>query len=234
MASQFAAAPGGILNVARAAGEVFPPSDQQTLVAIAGAETGWQNEAGDPLTIYGDGGEAERPFSCEGLSSFGPWQINLPANHALVATLSSVPASDPCGQKEWLMRDLRNSARAALAILRAQGYGAWTTYRTGAYRAHMAAAQEALAEVRTRQASPEPSAPRRAAALMPTLQENDEGTAVRVLQVLLNRAGVATLAVDGVFGLETVAAVLAAKRHAGLPENAVVGGGLWLWLSGGK
>lgn len=138
---------GGIAACAATAIALFPEPIRQRMVAIAGAETTWTQEPGDPLSIYSDGGVSERPFSCNGASSFGAWQVNLPANHATVERLSGVASTDPCGQARWLMGAWENAGRAALAIFESQGFGAWSTYNSGAYLAHMAAAQEALAEL---------------------------------------------------------------------------------------
>lgn len=236
MTGRWSPAGGGIAACARAVIAVFPEEHRQVMLAIPGAETTWKQEPGDPLSIYPDGGRAEEPYSCNGASSFGAWQINLPANHDLVAELSGIPARDPCGQARWLLESWDNAARAALDVFQRQGYGAWTTYRTGAYQAHMAAAQEALAEAQgaplvpppgPSPAGPVPFVPWQAPPVtMPALQPGDSGVAVMVLQRLL---GVSP--VDGQYGPQTEASVLAAKRTYGLEANAAVGAGLWQALA---
>lgn len=116
------------------------------MVAIAGAETdgSWSGSAaGDPLSIYRDGGAAEQAYSCGGKTSFGVWQVNLPSHAAMVAALSGIPASNPCGQAAWLA-DFANAAKAAYAVYRSQGLGAWTTYQTGKYLHYLAKAQAAV------------------------------------------------------------------------------------------
>ena len=143
-----------IQQVAQAALAVFPQTQVRTprgpyalpvvMVAIGGAEDGFGNGPGDPLSIYRDGGAAERAYSCGGMTSFGTWQINLPAHSAMVANLSGVPASNPCGQAAWLAQ-YENCAKAAYAVYRSQGLGAWTTWNTGAYLPYLAQAQTAVA-----------------------------------------------------------------------------------------
>lgn len=125
-------------NVSTPAGTLPLPD---VMVGISGAEDGFGNAPGDPLSIYPDGGAAEAAWSCGGMTSFGAWQINLPANHALVAGLSGL--TDPCAMASWLADD-GNCARAALAVYRSQGLGAWTTYRTGAWQAYLGQAQQAV------------------------------------------------------------------------------------------
>lgn len=131
------------------------------MLGIGGAEDGWGNGPGDPLSIYRDGGVSERPYSCGGYTSFGWPQINLPAHYAMVAGLSGIPASNPCGQAAWLA-DYTNAARAAYAVYRSQGLGAWTTYNTGAYLQYLGQAQaavEAIAGLSKTVPGPVPSLP---------------------------------------------------------------------------
>lgn len=67
-------------------------------------------------------------------------------------------------------------------------------------------------------------------AAMPVLRQGYTGTAVAVLQKLLG----GSLAIDGQYGPQTLAAVLAAKKAAALPDDEIVGEGLWRALSGVK
>jgi hypothetical protein len=62
---------------------------------------------------------------------------------------------------------------------------------------------------------------------LPSLAFGNNGEAVRLLQQLM---GMPTAQQDGVYGTQTLDAVLAAKRKAGLPENGLVGDGLWSYL----
>lgn len=61
---------------------------------------------------------------------------------------------------------------------------------------------------------------------LPTLKAGDTGDAVKVLQILLNRAG-DHLTVDGDFGPAVLAAVNAVKRQAGLAQDGVAGVDVW-------
>ena len=142
-----------IQQVAQAALATFPKKMISTphgsyvlpavMVAIGGAEDGFGSGPGDPLSIYRDGGTSERPHSCGGYTSFGTWQVNLPAHFAMIASLSGIPASNPCGQAQWLA-DYQNCAKAALAVYQSQGLGAWTTWTTGAYLPYLAQAQASV------------------------------------------------------------------------------------------
>lgn len=147
----------GIAVAAAAASAAFPDVSVVTpygtyplpvvMTAIAGAETGGTfaaNAAGDPLSIYADGGASEAAYSCGGLTSFGLWQINLPSHAGALATLSGVVASNPCGQAAWLYTPA-NCAAAALAVYQSQGLGAWTTFNEGTYSGWLQPAQQAVA-----------------------------------------------------------------------------------------
>jgi hypothetical protein len=115
-------------DVAKAAYNVFPDTPINTpygpyslrvvMIAIAGAEDGFGNGSGDP----GSG-----QYSCNGYTSFGAWQINLPYNHAQVEAVSGIPSSNPCGQAQWLA-DYNNCAKAALAIYNTNGLKDWCTW----------------------------------------------------------------------------------------------------------
>lgn len=59
---------------------------------------------------------------------------------------------------------------------------------------------------------------------LPSFREGDSGQAVRSLQVLLG------IKADGVYGPSTLAAVLAFKRAHHLPEDGIVGGGVYAHL----
>lgn len=142
-----------IADVAAAAKAVFPASIQLVMVAIAGPESAGTFSS----TIQGDkigstytlangqtGTIPNSPYNCGGYTSFGPWQVNLPANHALIQKLMRV--SNPCQQADWITGSYVNSAQAALAVYRRQGFGAWTTYKEGTYTAWLPAAAKALGQ----------------------------------------------------------------------------------------
>jgi hypothetical protein len=140
------------------ASQIFPDTPVDTpagpvplravMVAIAGAESTFGNSMeGDKIgSTYrlpnGESGTipASR-WNCNGYTSFGPWQIHLPAQHDLIARLSGT--SDPCAMAAWL-KDYRNSARAALEVYRSEGLGAWTAYTTGLWRQYLPQAMLAV------------------------------------------------------------------------------------------
>ncbi|WP_088554756.1 PGRP and LysM peptidoglycan-binding domain-containing protein [Calderihabitans maritimus] len=64
----------------------------------------------------------------------------------------------------------------------------------------------------------------------PTLRRTSRGPAVRVLQLLLTRAGFDPGPIDGIFGPRTEAAVKAFQRQKGLPVTGVVDTNTWIAL----
>ena len=148
-------------DCAAAAVATFPDQTVQTtagalplpvvMVAIAGAESvGWHDRAaGDPLSIYRDGGASEAAYSCGGLTSFGLWQINLPAHYPYLQGVTG--SASPCYWATWLYSPT-NCATAALAVYQSQGLGAWTTYNDGSWQANIAKAQAAVTPASTPQA----------------------------------------------------------------------------------
>lgn len=140
------------LSGAAEAASLFPSAVRSTLLAISGSEAGWDLTArGDPVSALPPTlcGVPTASYSCGGYTSFGPWQVNLPCNRAVISALSGIRESDPCAQAAWLTASYANSARAALAVYRSQGLDAWTTYRTGAYLAYLSRAQTALSDIPT-------------------------------------------------------------------------------------
>lgn len=87
----------------------FSKSDATTAAAIALAESGG-NEG------------ATSPVNSNGTRDYGAWQIN--SSHT--AILAS-------GDKY----NLADNARMAFAVYKAQGFNAWTTYKSGAYKAQL-------------------------------------------------------------------------------------------------
>ena len=185
---------------ARAAATTFPAVTVQTpagalplravMVSIAGAETGgsWvDNAAGDPLSIYSDGGASEAAYSCGGRTSFGLWQINLPAHYPYLR--SATGSASPCSWATWLYNP-GNCALAALAVYRSQGLGAWTTYQTGAWRAYLPQAQAAVAAVQ-----PPPARGGGVLSSLPAATPVVAGIGVAILAVVAIEAGAAELVV---------------------------------------
>lgn len=122
-------------SAAVAVATIFPASDQATMVAIAGSESGY-----DP-TNTGDFGLTDRPQATDGSTSWGLWQIN--SIHETMLT-QYTGSSNPDDWEQWLFVPA-NNAKAALNIYQSQGLGAWSTYNDGAYLNYMTDAQNALA-----------------------------------------------------------------------------------------
>lgn len=143
-----------------AAAAIFPTSIRNIMIGIAGAESDFTLARGDLIgsTYTVNGVSGTIPYSqwnCGGYTSFGPWPVNLPANHYLIQRLTGI--SDPCGQSEWLL-NYDNSAQAALAVYKSAGLGAWTTYRIGAYLKYMPqTSTQASAPTTTQTTTPTPT-----------------------------------------------------------------------------
>lgn len=115
--------PAAVYALARGAG--FDPAQASVMVAIAGAESGWNPEAiGDvnlESTTWGP--------------SVGLWQIR--SLHAQTGTGGPRDASR--------LKDPAFNAAAARSIFRDQGLSAWSTYSSGAYRRYLGATSAAAA-----------------------------------------------------------------------------------------
>lgn len=75
-----------------------------TLVAIAGAESGWRRDAA------GDYGASGPYRACQGYCSWGPWQINICWHSGWIG--NHIGNHDPCAIAQWL-RNYENSTWAA-------------------------------------------------------------------------------------------------------------------------
>jgi len=133
-----------IADVAAAAIAEFSPSDAVTMVAIAGAESGFNPRAqGDALSIFIPSQQtAWAPFAVDGFLSFGPWQVFLGVHTLLIQRLSGKTLQADLA--EWLYQPA-NSAKAAKYILDSQGFKAWSVYNNGAYRQFLNEAGAAVA-----------------------------------------------------------------------------------------
>lgn len=151
--------PTSAVSVAQVASQAFgqqPISTPQgpvplstVMVAIAGAESGWNpSNQGD----YGLGTP-----SCHGYTSFGLWQIHLPSWGDTIQRLSSVSASNPCAQASWLYAP-QNNAKVAATILgsnpqaKLTNWSTWGTYGGttpppghGTYLQYLSSAERAMA-----------------------------------------------------------------------------------------
>ena len=123
-----------IPNRVNSAGEILStwlavggdPKEAVLMTAIAMAESSGRQDAHNPNASTGD-------------NSYGLWQINMindlgPARRQQFGINSNDQLFDPA-----------TNARAALAIRKSQGFGAWSVYRSGAYKQYLAAAERAMA-----------------------------------------------------------------------------------------
>ena len=149
----------------------FPASAAPTMVAIMAAESSLDPLATcDGLSIYvGTSGYAlAQQYSCDPANahvgpscgtppytSFGLGQVNLPSHYPLLEQMSG--STSPCAWAQWLYVPAHNVA-ACYAIWQGSGFGAWTTYRTGAYRQNMPQAKAAVSDVLALASSPPPTA----------------------------------------------------------------------------
>ena len=116
-----------LAQLAKAAG--IPDDKIPTMVAIALAESGGKSKAHNPDASTGD-------------NSYGLWQINMlgnlgPARRKQFGISSNEELWDPV-----------TNAKAALMILNSQGLGAWSVYKSGAYKNHLSAAQKAFQSIK--------------------------------------------------------------------------------------
>lgn len=113
-----------MLDLAKQAG--FDESQAATMAAIAAAESG-----GNP--------RAHNPRGRD--NSYGLWQINMLGNMGPERRRQFGIESD---EQLW---DPATNAKAAKAIFDQQGFGAWTVYKTGAYKKYLGTAQESTGNV---------------------------------------------------------------------------------------
>jgi len=132
-----------------------------TLVAIAGAESGWNlGAAGD----YYNSGKCPQNW-CRGYCSWGPWQINICCHSSWIG--DQIGSHDPCVVAQWLTSDWNNSAWAAWKILTEHGgLYAWSVYNNGSYRAYLAEARAAV-EQALREGIQPPTPPGRSEVFIP-------------------------------------------------------------------
>lgn len=172
--------------------------EANTLAAIGMAESGSDIRVVNDTPATGD-------------LSVGAFQINYYASlygprTAEFGTPAALVASGAPGQ-----------ARAALVILGQQGFTAWSTYTSGAYRQFLNGAG----------GSPPQTGPGGTGAGQPTLAEGASGPAVSQLQSDLQLLGWNHLVVDGQFGPATLAAVQQFQAGNRLTADGVVGPVTW-------
>ena len=126
--------PAGALTCAQAARIYWSGTPLVEAVAIAGAESGWNNAAsGDsPAELLAAGLIDETTYlellayTCpeqdpHGDTSYGAWQVNL-------SNVDILPYRSPCANAAWLTAAWSHGAQAAHALWLRYGFRPWTTY----------------------------------------------------------------------------------------------------------
>ena len=137
--------------------QLWPASAVVTAVAIAGSESDWTLSAvGDRPDQFDPAVRAELlPWTCPpntptAPTSIGPWQVNL-SNYAIL------PYHTNCQNQSWLLASWANNAKAAHALWLRDGFGPWTSYVDGRYRAYLPQAQVAVTAALASAPSPPPA-----------------------------------------------------------------------------
>ncbi len=116
--------PKNIYQLARQAG--FSNDQAVTMTAIAMAESGGNPNAHNPNASTGD-------------NSYGLWQINMLGNMGPQRRQAFGISSNEA------LFDPQTNARAARQVFESQGFNAWSVYKSGTYRNHLAAARQVAA-----------------------------------------------------------------------------------------
>jgi hypothetical protein len=109
----------------------FNRNQAPIMAAIALAESGGRTEAHNPNRSTGD-------------NSYGLWQINMIDNLGVERRRQFGLKSDE------QLKDPATNVRAAKRVFESQGLGAWSVYRSGAYRQYLPEAKRALARLGVR------------------------------------------------------------------------------------
>ncbi len=106
----------------------WPATHLAIMSAIGQAESSGRTNSGGPS-------DSARHKDSNGRWSVGVWQIN--------ATDGAKPGTGREGVTLAQLESPLTNARKSLDIFRSQGFRAWGTYSSGAYKKHLAAAQSA-------------------------------------------------------------------------------------------
>lgn len=109
-----------------------------TMLAIGAAESAqFTQDRGDPAANY----PQYVQYACDGYLSFGWWQVFAGVHFDKYTRLTG--SSDPCAWYRWAQQPV-NAALIAKQVLGAGNYSAWSVYKNGAYKAHLARAIEVV------------------------------------------------------------------------------------------
>jgi hypothetical protein len=122
-----------IYDVARLAVAYWLRDDAITMVAIAGAESGYIEDRPSSTDVWGMPGDnaSWRPYSCLSVYSWGLWQVFMPVHHYLLEEATG--STNACDWADYLC-DGAHNAYIAYRIWRVQGFAAWSTYNVGAHQ----------------------------------------------------------------------------------------------------
>lgn len=136
-------------HCAQVALKYWSGEDAITMIAIAGAESGWREDAqGDPVSYFHSIGQYQYDqYSCGGYLSFGYWQIFQGVHYEALRSFTG--SNDPCTWAAWLKNGAQNGQiayniwRGRLSIGQ-NPFTAWSTYNNGAYLQFMDRARAAV------------------------------------------------------------------------------------------
>lgn len=143
-----------LVGLARQVG--FSGNNAAIMAAIAMAESGGRSTAHNPNRDTGD-------------NSYGLWQINMidgmgPQRRRAFGIANNEALFDPA-----------TNANAARQVYQSQGFGAWSVYRSGAYKAYLPQAMAAARNGSARQLIGSPGASQPAASAPPPAAKPDPG-----------------------------------------------------------
>lgn len=162
-----------IKEVARIVLKHFEPDDAVIMVAIAGGESGFNENAGGDspgiLIDLRDRGvfdisqssiDRAKRWNCpqgtnNGPASWGLFQIFVGVWNSTITTMTGITSS--CGMADWL-KVPENNVRMAKVVFDRQGFNAWTVFRIGRHERFLSQAQQAVNEV-LQETKPEPPKP---------------------------------------------------------------------------